>query len=93
MKVPTLGGVMKLNMNTAQEFARILEQPNFKPQSMDNMGNFVFGFKGAEQESEILVDSGIIASLLQLKQSVDRGQSAEETLKKQIQSIKSELKI
>ena len=83
---------MKLNIQHAQEFVRIMESPSMEAKGLEVDGNFRFGFKSADRD-DLLVDPGIVAGLIQLKKTVERGQSPEETLQRQVDAIKKELKI
>lgn len=84
---------MQLNANHAKEFIKIMGISDLSFQTIDPNGNFLFTHKTSETASELQVDAGTIASLVQTNKSVSRGETPEEALKKQIEVIRAELKI
>lgn len=84
---------MKLNLNHAREFVKILGTTQLTEPSLENDGTFAFSVKRSDQSEKLVLDPGVIAGLVQLSKSVERGQTPEDKLEKEVANIRAEYKI
>jgi len=84
---------MKLNMQHAHEFLRIIQTTELKAEEINSEGLFQFGRKTETGDTHVNLDPGVVAGLIQLKKSVERGQSPEDQLVKSVEQIRKELNL
>lgn len=84
---------MKLNLNHAKEFIKLLGASKLTATGIENDGTFAFSLKTSDKEEKLILDPGLVAGLVQLSKSVDRGQAPEDTLKTEVEKIRKEFKI
>ncbi len=84
---------MKLNINHAKEFMKILGASNMVDPSIQNDGTFAFSLKTSDKDEKLVLDPGVVAGLVQLSKSVERGQTPEDKLVSEVAKIRKEFGI
>jgi hypothetical protein len=84
---------MKLNINHAREFVKLLGATHLTPTGIETDGTFAFTIKRSDKDEKLILDPGIVAGLVQLSKSVERGQTPEDRLATEVTKIKAEFKL